>query len=156
MNRRRRSPGICFEGNPRRWSPSPTIIALGKRSTFIYMVSNIDDHRQRKSPHDLRHTQTAAIEQAWPLGASYSQSNQQETEQSTVHCVMLFPWSQCWCVSILSSCISILLYISSFQIVGRKHVTFIWYASSFQRNIWRRNKRYTVHTFSGLMRNIKV
>ena len=59
-------------------------------------------------------------------------------------------------ISILSSCISLLLYISGFQIVGRKHVTFIWYASSFQRNILRRNKRYTVHTFSGLMRNIKV
>ena len=29
------------------------------------------------------------ISQAWPLGASYSQSNQQETEQSTVHCIML-------------------------------------------------------------------
>ena len=29
------------------------------------------------------------IDQAWPLGASYAQSNQQETEQSTVQCVML-------------------------------------------------------------------
>ena len=99
---------------------------------------------------------TDDLHQAWPLGASYSQSNQQETEQSTVHCVMLSPWSQCWCVSILSSCISILLYISGFQIVVRKRVTFRSYASSFQRNIWRRNKRYIVHKFSGLMRNIKV
>ena len=39
--------------------------------------------------------------------------------------------------------VSILLYISGFQIVVRKRVTFRWYASSFQRNIWRRNKRYT-------------
>ena len=96
------------------------------------------------------------LAQAWSLGSSYSQSNQQETEQSTVHCVMLSTWSQCLCVPILSSCISILFYISGFQIVVRKRVTFRWYASSFQRNIWRRNKRYTVHTFSGSMRNIKV
>ena len=32
---------------------------------------------------------SAGLGQAWPLGASYSQSNQQETEQSTVHYVKL-------------------------------------------------------------------
>ena len=39
MNRRRRSPGICFEGNPRRWSLAK--IAVGKPGTFIYMDCNL-------------------------------------------------------------------------------------------------------------------
>ena len=38
-------------------------------------------------------------------------------------------------ISILGSCTSLLLYISGFKIVVRKRVTFILYASSFQRNI---------------------
>ena len=45
-------------------------------------------------------------------------------------------------ISILSSCISLLLYINGFQIVVNKRVTFGWYVSSFQGNICRRNKRY--------------
>ena len=128
--------------------PGTCVVCMGK--TFWTVATAI--------PWRMRTTwrRCTGLYQAWPLGASYSQSNQLDTEQSTVHCVMLSVWSQWWCVSILSSCISILLYISGFQIVVRKRATFIWYASSFQRNIWRRNKRYTVHTFSGLMRNIKV
>ena len=74
------------------------------------------------------------LAQAWPLGASYSQSNQQETEQSTVQWVMLSAGTQCWCVSQYWEA-SLLLSIGCFQIVVRKRVTFVWYASSFQRNI---------------------
>ena len=38
-------------------------------------------------------------------------------------------------ISMLSSCLSLFLYVSGFQIVVCKRVTFIWYASSFQWNI---------------------
>ena len=36
-------------------------IAVGKPGTFIYMDSNLDDLRQRRSPDDDRRTQTAAL-----------------------------------------------------------------------------------------------
>ena len=57
-------------------------------STVILMSGKI---RPQPSP-DI-------ISQAWPLGASYSQSNQEETEQSTGQWVKLSAWTQCWCVS---------------------------------------------------------
>ena len=45
MNRRRRSPGICFEGNPgydrRARRLTLATIAVGKPGTFIYMDSNL-------------------------------------------------------------------------------------------------------------------
>ena len=60
------------------------------------------------------------LNQAWPLGASYSQNNQQETEQSTVQCVMLSAWTQCWCVS---------QYWAAAYLYTTSAVFKLWYAS---------------------------
>ena len=46
-----------------RWAQRCSLakIAVGKPGTFIYMDSNLDDLRQRRSPDDDRRTQTAAL-----------------------------------------------------------------------------------------------
>ena len=74
------------------------------------------------------------LEQAWPLRTISEQPARDRAEHGALRIAVRLK-SVLVRISILSSCISLLLYISGFEIVVRKRVTFIWYASSFQRNI---------------------
>ena len=101
---RRSSP---FRQNPNTWRESFSLVTTGNIERPAWNGAHscrITRHFYGICEFRWRYVlfmnyQELALGKAWPLGASYSQSNQQETEQSTVHCVMLSTWTQCLCIS---------------------------------------------------------